>query len=355
MTAPAPVMLRLAALDRWLAGRAQGYWAQLQPDALQASFVSDVLPALVPDVIAAQMTAAQIGAQSVAAADPGAAEPDTAFLDQVGLSATDYAALGVTPDPGAFAGFAGDGRLLGQSLSSGLVQTYSNLQRGVDPSLALASGFDQLDETMTTAVQDSARTASGTAIASSAQWTGYIRVVEPGACDRCVILAGKFYRWSKGFLRHPNCRCINSPISGENVPPQDPNELFDNMTPAEQDRGFTANGAQAIRDGADISQVVNSRLGIAEAGTTLQGTTRRAWTSTVQREIASQQGLSVPRGRIGPPRLLPEEIYRRAGEDRSEALRLLIGNGYLVGDTKGLSALYLRLSRTAVDLSNIGA
>jgi hypothetical protein len=116
------------------------------------------------------------------------------------------------------------------------------------------------------------------------------------------------------------------------------------MTKAEQDKVFTKAGAQAIRDGADINQVVNARSGMSAAGTTKTGvnadgqiininrrtlTGPTTTTGTTRRSLAGQR-LGAVRG--GPPvkRLTPERIYEVAGEDRDEALRLLHENGYLV-------------------------
>jgi hypothetical protein len=43
---------------------------------------------------------------------------------------------------------------------------------------------------------------------------GYIRLLTPPSCARCVILAGRFYRWSDGFKRHPNCFPAGTIVSG---------------------------------------------------------------------------------------------------------------------------------------------
>src|SRR5690348_18342012 len=36
-------------------------------------------------------------------------------------------------------------------------------------------------------------------------------LLNPPSCQRCAILAGRWYRWSQGFLRHPRCDCVNLP------------------------------------------------------------------------------------------------------------------------------------------------
>src|SRR5690606_25790677 len=98
--------------------------------------------------------------------------------------------------------------------------------------------------------------------------------------SRCVILAGRFYRKNTGFQRHPGCDCRHIPAS-ESVAGDlavDPRAYFDSLTEAEQDKAFTKAGAEAIRAGADIGQVVNARRGMYTAQgqlLTREGTTSR--------------------------------------------------------------------------------
>jgi hypothetical protein len=76
---------------------------------------------------------------------------------------------------------------------------------------------------------------------------------------------------------------------------------------------FGQAGAAAIRDGADLGQVVNARRGMYTAAgrsLTVESTTRRG----------------VAPGKV---RLMPEQIYREARGDRDEAIRLLKRFGYL--------------------------
>ena len=124
----------------------------------------------------------------------------------------------------------------------------------------------------------------------------------------------------------------------------EPNRVFDAMTPAEQDEAFTKAGAAAIRDGADISQVVAARDGMSYGGiskvrvndegrtvnerhrsviddrTTTAGTTRRGF-----------YGSQTEAGRARQARLTPQEIYRQAGTNRELAVDLLERYGYIIG------------------------
>jgi len=90
----------------------------------------------------------------------------------------------------------------------------------------------------------------------------------------------------------------------------DPRAYFDSLPAAEQARLFTKAGAEAIRQGADVAQVVNARRGMYSAA-------GRALTTT-----GTDRRLRV--------RLMPEEIIREADGNRAEALRLLRLHRYLI-------------------------
>ncbi len=119
------------------------------------------------------------------------------------------------------------------------------------------------------------------------------------------------------------------------------------MSQAEQDKVFGRAGAQAIRDGADMGQVVNARRGMYTAGrlrvaATREGTTVRGLyggyeidpvTGQLRRRKASEMERRRSGGRhisgTRSIRLMPEQIYLDAGNDRAEAIRLLRRFGYL--------------------------
>jgi hypothetical protein len=176
---------------------------------------------------------------------------------------------------------------------------------------------DQFDRIVATQLQDVAREAASIEIAVRPQITGWTRVLNPPSCSRCVILAGRVYRWSDGFQRHPRCDCRHVPIGesavGLTVGPKD---YFDSLSEADQNSTFTVDGAQAIRLGADPAKVVNARRGMARAQvygrdmrTTTEGTARARRNAT--------------------PRLMPESILEIAQNDRKEAVRLLTRFGYV--------------------------
>jgi hypothetical protein len=149
--------------------------------------------------------------------------------------------------------------------------------------------------------------------------TGYVRMLNPPSCSRCVVLAGKFYRWNEGFERHPQCDCRHIPTT-ENLAGDlttDPQAYFDSLTPAEQDDTFGVAGAQAIRDGADMGRVVNARRNGGVRKAQLFG--KSAFTTTVGTGRGGRRG----------PRIMPETIYAIAGDDRAEAIRLLRVHGFI--------------------------
>lgn len=158
----------------------------------------------------------------------------------------------------------------------------------------------QFDQLVASIVQDAGRAAESVAIAARPN-IGHVRMLNPPSCARCAVLAGRVYRYSTGFLRHPSDDCVMIPTTLANRDlVQDPVDLMRRGLVT----GLSKADQQAITDGADFGQVVNVRLrkaGLTESGRVL---TRRG-------------------------RLSPEAIYRQAGDDRERALTLLQQAGYL--------------------------
>ena len=272
-------------------------WAQLDPADLDNSWAR-LLPGTQQIVVAGQVLAAA-QAEDYLTASAGAAD--------------------LAVDPIGFAGRAADGRSLATLLLEPVVAVKTALLAGQPLDEALGRGLVRLAMSSTTEVADAGRTATGTGITARPQVHGYVRVVNPPACGRCVVLAGRVYRWSEGFSRHPRCDCSMQPVaSAEAKAARSPEDLFRSMDSSEQEKAFTVAGAKAIRDGADIVRVVNAQRGMYEAGgrnLTREATTRRGRAS----------------GQTAGTRLTPRQIYRQSGEDRAEAVRLLRRFGYLTG------------------------
>jgi hypothetical protein len=235
------------------------------------------------------------------------------MLDEQDISAP---STGLVP-AAAFAGTASDGRALGTLF-------------------AQAASQHALELMVVTQIQDTARQAAAVSIATRPH-IGYVRMLNPPSCSRCAILAGKFYRYNQGFLRHPRCDCRHVPsiesLAGDLT--TDPNAYFHSLPANEQDRIFTKAGAEAIRLGADVGQVVNARrvtsgmqfaqskaIKVDARGVryTTEGTTRRG--------LAAQQQAGLRQHGPVQARLMPESILERA-KDRDDAQRLLRLYGYI--------------------------
>src|SRR5699024_5290276 len=115
---------------------------------------------------------------------------------------------------------------------------------------------------------------------------------------------------------------------------------FDSLSPDEQDRIFTKAGAEVVREGADIGQVVNVRRGMHTAQRNKRGWIpkgrlapqerfgRRIYTTTggtTKRGPASRRRT----GRRSSDRLMPESIVELA-QDRADLLRMLRLHGYIL-------------------------
>ncbi|AYR01507.1 head maturation protease [Arthrobacter phage Seahorse] len=276
-------------------------WSEVSLSDLSGSWAAQV-PLLVPLLTGVQVKAAAAGASYGAEtlADQGLYEAPQRFVD-----------------PAGFGGFASDGRSLAGLLYSPVPHTKTLIAGGMDPGQALKQGGKFLTTVTRTQVADAGRAAAGvdTAVRRS---VGYVRMLNPPSCSRCSILAGRFYRWNAGFNRHPRCDCVHVQTTAVAAAESeglvhDPYEYFKSLSEAEQDRTYGKADAQAVRDGADIFQVVNARRGVKPGGlVTTEGTSRRG-----------------NFGRGNGPRLTPEAIYQK-GLSREQTLSQLERYGYIL-------------------------
>jgi hypothetical protein len=218
--------------------------------------------------------------------------------------------LGIRDEPQAavrargFVGVAGDGRPVESLLYGSVTTAKAAVASGAPVGVALEQGGAWLSMTVQTLVADTARGAVGAGMTARPAVTGWVRMLELPSCARCVILAGRFYRRSQGFARHPRCDCRHIPAT-ENVAADlttDPRAAYE----AGQVRGLTDSQRRALDEGADLGRVVNSRRGMDTAS------------SLTTREGAGRS-----------QRLSPEGIYTRTGQDRDAAVALLREHGYL--------------------------
>ncbi len=233
-------------------------------------------------------------------------------------------------DPLKFAGIASDGRSLESLLAQAVIKVRQSQRAGLSDEQAALHGRNFLELVANTQVRDAARAAESTSItvsepenpAGKKVTVGWVRMLTPPSCSRCAVLAGKFYRWNSGFERHPNCDCRHIPttLAGANEVLTNPYVYFNSLSETEQDYYFGKAQAQAIRDGADINQVVNASrtagsMFTADDGRryTREGTTRRGFARGVA-------------GRVLRPTVW--QLYRDANGNQEAAKALLLKFGY---------------------------
>lgn len=314
-------------ITRRTADQVQELWRLLDAGDLSTSWRVSIGPRMVAAVSAAQLDAATDADQYVDAA----VAAQGASSDRAGRTRAQ-----------AFAGVAADGRPLEDLLYLPIISSKQRIAGGMSVEDALMSGLRQALMYSTSEVAEAGRGAVGSSMVGQRTIQGYVRVVNPPACSRCIILAGKEFGWNTGFQRHPHCDCVHLPTTliakhqyREGF--LNPQAYFSGLSRAEQDRVFTAAGARAIREGADIGQVVNARRGMYTTTTygrtvraTREGTTRRGNFYRLERNRAVAAGRTSPGAfRLRTPRLAPEEIFRLA-ESRDEAIAMLRRFGYLI-------------------------
>lgn len=328
MPGPEPLALaryrRRRKLIEAIAAEARKAWRALSPADLNGSWAQQA-PALLLALSGAQLAAAR--------------DADSYLDDVLAAQDIDPAAQGAIAAR-SLAGIASDGRELGTLLDRPVIATKAAIGDGATMAMSLATGYAALDMIVRTQVADAGRVADQVAMTARRGTSGYVRMVVGATCSRCIVLAGKFYRWNTGFQRHPNCDCVHIPsreaIAGDVE--LSPRKKFDSMSAEQQDKAFTKAGAEAIRLGADPAQVVNGRRGMQTASVfgrdvqiTTEGTTIRgvAGTRLGVRETGIKSGGERYR-RSRPPRLMPESILQAANGNRDEAIRLLKRFGYII-------------------------
>lgn len=236
--------------------------------------------------------------------------------------------------PGSLVGIASDGRRL-DSLAYGAVTTTKEaIADGASVDAALDQGGNWIDLMAKLQVADSARQAVGILTASRKNLAGNVRVLNPPSCQRCAILAGRFYRWSTGFQRHPRCDCTMAPVPSKAYAEaegfiQSPMDAYRNG----EIRDLTEAQRFAIDNGADIGQVVNATRGMSTTATSRAVGKRAARMATSRAPVPAAPdllaGLKFNQPTATAEVLTPEGIYQQAAGNRDEAIRLLRHWGYL--------------------------
>ena len=265
--------------------------------------------------------------QTRAASD--AMDSSTLMLAEQG----DYVRPDGIANPLAFGtGFAPSGIDLESYFDIPVTRTLSAIKSGMGESDAMMAGCAMLRQMAMQAIEDTSISAMGVSI-TQRSGVGYVRVESPDCCPRCAILAGKYFRHNNDFLRHPKCHGRTIPCKGKEKAEKQgwitsPMDRFNGMSEDEQDKVFGHADAQAIRDGADIYQVVNAHRGMRPIGrgnirmTTSEGTSRYGWSRMIRKYEYGQKQRR---------RLTPEGIYS-FNLPREQTIELLKREGYILPD-----------------------
>lgn len=233
--------------------------------------------------------------------------------------------------------------------SSSVLTAKTAIATGVPPTLATRWATKRLVNLAATMAADAGREATQASM-TAARMDGWVRMLRLPSCDRCTVQAGKWFRWSTGFQRHPGCDCVHVPVAERRFAPDTSIDPVAAVR-AGQVKGLSKADSQAILDGADPSQVINAKRGMSTANVfgrdvkiTSEGTTRRGLYGGYERRADGSLGRRADVGyrrgrtaagdleryrRLQTPRLAPSECYRLADGDQEAAMQLLLRNGYL--------------------------
>ncbi|ACU37168.1 hypothetical protein [Actinosynnema mirum] len=231
----------------------------------------------------------------------------------------------------AFAGLSANGMMLESLLDFAFGRYRRALAADVPDTEARQMWLSRLLTYVATETADAARSALHVACVVEPAVTGYVRTVTLPACGRCILLAGRVYRFTTGFPRHPRCDCSMRPVTaGQRHQAAGPRALFDSMSRDQQERVFGRGDAAAIRAGADLGRVVNSRRAgqLYVAGGhefTREATTTRG----VGRQLGAlaKSGGRYRRSQVARP--TAAQLVDAVDGDREELARQLRRFGYL--------------------------
>jgi hypothetical protein len=204
----------------------------------------------------------------------------------------------------AFTRTAPDGRDIGTLYDQSVIKAKTAVASGMTTEAALALAGRWMTMATLTTLADTRRMVYQADMIQRPTLTGFTRMLNPPSCNRCIILAGKWFRWNEGFQRHPSCDCIHVPAS-ENVAGDirtDPYAMFKSMSPDEQERVFGRSEARAIREGADIYKATNQSVRkLKTANSAIDNIYRNAGTRTNAIRMLREQGFILERGQVVVP------------------------------------------------------
>ncbi|PEH74631.1 hypothetical protein CRM89_00325 [Nocardia sp. FDAARGOS_372] len=155
----------------------------------------------------ARLTRAVEAGQSAAVRDVERYVDDA--LDEQNIRAPKVA----TPTHERLVGVTADGRTIEGLLAQTVIGARAAMAEGVPAYKAWQDAGYEARRVISNEIADAGRAATGVGIVSRLG-VGYVRMLVPPSCSRCVILAGRYYHWSRGFRRHPNCFPAGTVVSG---------------------------------------------------------------------------------------------------------------------------------------------
>lgn len=238
-----------------------------------------------------------------------------------------YSAPEALVDSRAFSKFSSGGVPLDEWIDRPAIRALEFIKEGVGVDEALGRVGGLFSSSVATNLADVIRQAQQADIATR-KHMGFIRCCNADACKWCIVLSGKIYRYNTGFERHVNCHCYHLPVNLDDVGSvmdiaPSPIELFNRMSESEQNKTFGMTGAKSIRAGADIGQIVNSKLD----STRITKSSRSYFALQLK-----DKGFTLPsakdKSRKPFRRLTVDECW--ASGSRKEAIQRLKDNGYIL-------------------------
>lgn len=287
---------------------------------------------MMPDLFQALDTA-----QYATASDAIASTPKIMERFDVNAAHPEY-----RPDPWQWVGVNGNGMDTVDTMWTAITIGKKAVANGAPVDVAM----DRIGLTLVlrtrTMLADTHRSATGMTARGICYQSTYVRGLTPPSCGRCVILAGQPCGKTP-FERHPRCDCI-AVYTGRKAPADactSPTEYLDSLDDDQLARalGSKAN-ARAYADGADLNQLVNAQRGIRAAQIdgqrikyTTEGTTRHGLAASRMIDAGYAKEYVKNGGRYTKadrPRLMPETIYARCGNDHAKALDMLYKYGWIL-------------------------
>jgi hypothetical protein len=235
---------RLVALRDHAAGVARDAWAQLDPEALDATH-AEWVAATATTTEAIQHAGLQLTAGYLAA-----------FL-------TSEMRRPTTPppiNPARYAGRARDGRPLTDTLAATLIAVKTALTDGTPVTDALAAGATRATRLVSSEAIAAPRAALADEIHADPRISGWRRVTA-GGCGACLAAASETHGDDEPLPVHDGCRCTAEPVvagTPDHFPRPTGRQLLDHMTVDEQDALLGAEKAQLLRSGAiDLSDLIS--------------------------------------------------------------------------------------------------